>query len=146
MANEPVGIDVVEPPILFELQKLGVKVVDGQQLMSNARMIKTQDEILLLNHSAMMVDAAYEELYRTLRPGVSENQAVGTASKVLGDTLQLDVYAAQGSSGSPVFNTQGIVVGVLFGAPAESNGRIIYAVPSSKVAAQMPGEGAGVVK
>ena len=71
---------------------------------------------------------------------------VGTASKVLGDTLQLDVYAAQGSSGSPVFNTQGIVVGVLFGAPAESNGRIIYAVPSSKVAAQMPGEGAGVVK
>ena len=38
------------------------------------------------------------------------------------------------------------VVGVLFGAPAESNGRIIYAVPSSKVAAQMPGEGAGVVK
>ena len=71
---------------------------------------------------------------------------VGTASKDLGDTLQLDVYAAQGSSGSPVFNTQGIVVGVLFGAPAESNGRIIYAVPSSKVAAQMPGEGAGVVK
>ena len=85
LANEPVGIDVVEPPILFELQKLGIKVVDGQQLMSNARMIKTQDEILLLNHSAMMVDAAYEELYRTLRPGVSENQAVGTASKVLYD-------------------------------------------------------------
>ena len=146
LANEPVGIDVVEPPILFELQKLGIKVVDGQQLMSNARMIKTQDEILLLNHSAMMVDAAYEELYRTLRPGVSENQAVGTASKVLGDTLQLDVYAAQGSSGSPVFNTQGMVVGVLFGSPTESNGRIIYAVPSSKLAAQMPGEGAGVVK
>ena len=71
---------------------------------------------------------------------------VGTASKVLGDTLQLDVYAAQGSSGSPVFNTQGMVVGVLFGSPTESNGRIIYAVPSSKLAAQMPGEGAGVVK
>jgi Xaa-Pro aminopeptidase len=85
LANEPVGIDVVEPPILFALQNLGVKVVDGQQLMSNARMIKTQDEIALLNHSAMMVDAAYEELYRMLRPGVSENQAVGTASKVLYD-------------------------------------------------------------
>ena len=85
LANEPVGIDVVEPPILLALQNLGVKVVDGQQLMSNARLIKTQDEILLLNHSAMMVDAAYEELYRTLRPGVSENQAVGTASKVLYD-------------------------------------------------------------
>jgi Xaa-Pro aminopeptidase len=85
LANEPVGIDVVEPPILFALQNLGVKVVDGQQLMSNARLIKTQDELTLLNMSAMMVDAAYEELYRTLRPGVSENQAVGTASKVLYD-------------------------------------------------------------
>ena len=80
----------------------------------------------------------------TLKP--VSTLTVGTVSKVLGDTLQLDVYAAQGSSGSPVFNTQGMVVGVLFGSPTESNGRIIYAVPSSKLAAQMPGEGAGVVK
>lgn len=85
LQNEPVGIDVIEPPILFALQKLGVKVVDGQQLMSNVRMIKTQDEITLLNQSAGMVDAAYEELYRFLRPGVQENQAVGLASKVLYD-------------------------------------------------------------
>ena len=61
--KEPVGIDVVEPPILFALQKEGLTIVDGQQLMSDAREIKTQDEISLLNHSAMMVDAAYHELY-----------------------------------------------------------------------------------
>ena len=85
LQNEPVGIDVIEPPILFALQKLGVTVVDGQQLMSNIRMIKTQDELTLLNMSAGMVDAAYEELYRFLRPGVQENQAVGLASKVLYD-------------------------------------------------------------
>ncbi len=85
LQNEPVGIDVIEPPILFALQKLGIKVVDGQQLMSNIRMIKTQDELTLLNMSAGMVDAAYEELYRFLRPGVQENQAVGLASKVLYD-------------------------------------------------------------
>lgn len=71
---------------------------------------------------------------------------VGTASKVLSDTLQLDVYAAQGSSGSPVFNSAGLVIGVLFGSPTESNGRIIYAVPSSKLAAQMPPEGAPIVR
>ena len=57
--KEPLGVDVVEPPILFALQKEGITVVDGQQLMSNARVIKTQDEISLLNHSAVMVDAAY---------------------------------------------------------------------------------------
>ena len=57
-------MDVVEPPILFALQKEGLNVVDGQQLMSDAREIKTQDEISLLTHSAAMVDAAYYELYR----------------------------------------------------------------------------------
>jgi Xaa-Pro aminopeptidase len=85
LLNEPVGIDVIEPPILFALQKLGIKVIDGQQLMSNIRLIKTQDEITLLNMSAGMVDAAYEELYRMLRPGVGENEAVGVASKLLYD-------------------------------------------------------------
>jgi Xaa-Pro aminopeptidase len=85
LLNEPVGIDVIEPPILFALQKLGITVVDGQQLMSTVRMIKTQDELTLLNMSAGMVDAAYEELYRMLRPGVGENEAVGVASKVLYD-------------------------------------------------------------
>lgn len=71
---------------------------------------------------------------------------VGTASKILPDTLQLDVYAAQGSSGSPVFNAQGLVVGVLFGSPTESNGRIIYAVPASRLMAQMPPEGASIAR
>ena len=50
LQKEPVGIDVVEPPILFALQREGINVVDGQQLMSDARVIKTQDEISLLNH------------------------------------------------------------------------------------------------
>src|SRR5256884_2124450 len=50
--KEPLGVDVVEPPILFALEKEGIKVVDGQQVMSDARVIKTQDEISLLNHSA----------------------------------------------------------------------------------------------
>jgi Xaa-Pro aminopeptidase len=45
--------------------------------MSEARVVKTQDEISLLNHSAMMVDAAYDELYRTMKPGLRENEAVG---------------------------------------------------------------------
>src|ERR1700680_3536913 len=85
LLKQPLGIDVVEPPILFALQKEGITVVDCQQLMSDARVIKTQDEISLLNTSAMMVDAAYEELYRAMRPGLSENEAVGLASKVLYD-------------------------------------------------------------
>src|SRR6266571_4756422 len=97
--KEPLGIDVVEPPILFALQKEGIKIVDGQQLMSDARVIKTQDEISLLNHSAMMVDAAYDELYRAMKPGMSENQAVGLASKVLYDLGSEYVEAVNAISG-----------------------------------------------
>ena len=85
LLNDPVGIDVVEPPILFALQREGVKVVDGQQLMSDAREIKTADEISLLTHSAMMVDAAYHELYHAMKPGMRENECVGLVSKVLYD-------------------------------------------------------------
>ena len=85
LLGEPLGIDVVEPPILFALQREGVQVVDGQPVLSNAREIKTQDEISLLTHSAMMVDAAYHELYMAMRPGMRENQAVGLVNKVLYD-------------------------------------------------------------
>ncbi len=85
LQGEPVGIDIVEPPILFALQKLGITVVDGQQLMSDARAIKTQDEISLLNHSAALVDGAYHELYHFMRPGMKENEAVGLVSKYLYD-------------------------------------------------------------
>src|ERR1700736_2111345 len=97
--REPVGIDIIELPVLFALQKEGIKVVDGQALMSEARLIKTRDEISLLNHSAMMVDAAYDELYRAMRPGMSENQAVGLVSKVLYDLGSEYVEAVNAISG-----------------------------------------------
>jgi Xaa-Pro aminopeptidase len=85
LLHEPLGVDVVELPVLFALQKEGIQVVDGQQLMQRARVIKTQDEITLLNTACMMVDAAYEELYRAMKPGMRENECVGLASKVLYD-------------------------------------------------------------
>ena len=85
LLNEPLGIDIVELPILFALQRAGVTVVDGQQIFLNARAIKTGDEIGLLTQAASMVDAAYEKLYEFLRPGVKENEAVGLVSKTLYD-------------------------------------------------------------
>lgn len=76
----------------------------------------------------------------------SSTQTLGSVSKTLPDILQLDIFAAQGSSGSPVFNAEGFVVGVLYGSPTESNGRIIYAVPAAKLIAQMPAQGQGSIK
>lgn len=99
LEKEPLGVDVIEMPILFALQKEGIRLVDGQQLLSDARVIKTQDEIALLNQSAMMVDAAYDELYRAMRPGMRENEAVGLVSKVLYDLGSEYVEAVNAISG-----------------------------------------------
>jgi Xaa-Pro aminopeptidase len=85
LMGEPLGVDIVEMPILIALQKAGIDVVDGQQTFLNARAIKTPEEIGLLTQACSMVDAAYEELYQFLRPGVKENEAVGLVSKVLYD-------------------------------------------------------------
>src|SRR5947209_5886070 len=80
---EPLGVDVVELPVLRALEAEGITVVDGQQLMQRTRMIKTEDEITLLDKACAMVDAAYDELYRQLRPGVRENDCVAIVSKNL---------------------------------------------------------------
>jgi Xaa-Pro dipeptidase len=85
LAGEPVGVDLVEMPVHQALTEAGLTIVDGQQVFLRARRIKTQDEITLLTQACSMVDAAYEELYRFLRPGVRENECVGLVSKVLYD-------------------------------------------------------------
>src|SRR6266536_1631072 len=85
LAGEPVGVDIVEMPVLTALQAAGLEVVDGQQVFLEARRTKTADEITLLSQACAMVDAAYQELYGFLRPGVRENECVGLVSKVLYD-------------------------------------------------------------
>ncbi len=99
LEKEPVGVDITELPVLFELQKKGLNIVDGQQLMSEARLIKTVDEIALLTHAAAQVDAAYDELYRAMKPGMRENEAVGLVSKVLYDLGSEYVEAVNAISG-----------------------------------------------
>src|SRR5437867_3940743 len=83
VAGMPLGIDVVEPPFLFALQDLGIQVRDAQQVMLEARMIKSQDELTLLNMAAAMVDGVYQDIYEALKPGVRENEIVALANKRL---------------------------------------------------------------
>src|SRR5216683_2378744 len=51
--------------------------------MLEARMIKSQDELTLLNMAAAMVDGVYQDIYEALKPGVRENQVVALATKRL---------------------------------------------------------------
>ena len=99
LLGEPIGVDVIELPVLLALQAEGITVLDGQQLMQQARVIKTEDEITLLNTACMMADAAYDELYRALKPGMSENECVGLVSKVLYDLGSEHVEGVNAISG-----------------------------------------------
>jgi len=99
LADSPIGMDIVEPPFLFEMQKQGLKVVDGQQLMLDAREIKSSDEIMLLNQAAAMVDGVYQDIVEVLKPGIRENEIVGLASKRLYEMGSDQVEAINAISG-----------------------------------------------
>jgi len=99
LAGQPVGVDVAELPVLAALEAAGLEVVDGQQVFLDARRIKTTDEITLLTTAATLVDAAYDELYRFLRPGVRENECVGLVAKVLYDLGSEHVEGVNAISG-----------------------------------------------
>lgn len=97
--REPLGVDVIEIPVLEALRAEGITIVDGQRLMQEVRKIKTQDEITLLATACMMVDAAYEELYRAMRPGMRENECVALVNKVLYDLGSEHVEGVNAISG-----------------------------------------------
>ncbi len=99
VADMPVGVDIVEPPMLFALQEEGLEVRDAQQVFLDARQIKSMDEIILLNMSAAIVDGAYQEISEQLKPGVRENEMVAMANKFLYDNGSDDVEAINAVSG-----------------------------------------------
>jgi len=83
VAGMPIGVDVIEMPMLRELEAAGITVNDGQQVMLDARQIKNKDEILLLSQAASMVDGVYQDISEALKPGVRENDIVALATRRL---------------------------------------------------------------
>jgi Xaa-Pro dipeptidase len=99
LADLPVGVDIVEPPFLFEMQRQGLTVLDAQQLMLDARQIKSVDEITLLTQAAAMVDGVYQDIVEALKPGVRENEIVALANKRLYEMGSDQVEAINAVSG-----------------------------------------------
>jgi Xaa-Pro aminopeptidase len=99
VAGQPVGVDFTELPVLFELQGQGVDVRDGQQVMLDARQVKSGDEITLLATAAAMVDGVYQDITEALKPGVRENEIVALANKRLYEMGSDDVESINAVSG-----------------------------------------------
>ena len=70
----------------------------------------------------------------------------GTVSKRTSSVLQIDSFAAHGSSGSPVFDKLGQVVGVVYGGQREAGGRIVFSVPPDRIAEFVRTEAPAIVR
>ncbi|MCK2127704.1 Xaa-Pro peptidase family protein [Thauera aromatica] len=106
--REPLGIDLLELPMLRALEKEGIEVVDGQQAMLDAREIKTAQEIQCLKVAAAMVDATYYDICKAIRPGVRENELVAIANDRLfrlGSERVECVNSVAGPRGTPHSHT-----------------------------------------
>ncbi|MCK4786378.1 MAG: aminopeptidase P family protein [Desulfobacteraceae bacterium] len=106
--KEPLGVDIMELPMLRALEKEGIEVVDGQQAMLDAREVKTADEIELLKQAAGMVDAVYEDIARAIRPGTREHELVALANEklfLLGAERVECVNSVSGARGKPHSHT-----------------------------------------
>src|SRR3954447_4993949 len=99
LGNDPVGIDMTDMVALHALHRAGIATTDGSQVMLAARAIKTDEEIALLDHAAAIVDAAYEQIYESLRPGVTESKIVADAQRLLFELGSEQVEAINAVSG-----------------------------------------------
>jgi Xaa-Pro aminopeptidase len=79
VGDMPLGVDVAETSVFLELANAGIEVRDGQQVMADAREIKSPDEIMLLTQACAMVDGVYQDIFEALKPGVRESDIVGLA-------------------------------------------------------------------
>ena len=99
----PIGIDVIDSQLLLALQEAGFHIADGQDVMQNARMIKTDDEVQIMRNAAATVDAAFDRVARTLRPGIRENDIQAEVAHELHRLGSQWVLNVQVTSGSRTF-------------------------------------------
>jgi len=76
VADLPVGIDETDMYLLTGLQDAGLRVANAYDAMFDARIIKSPDELKIIEMSASLVDGVYANIVDFIRPGVKENEVV----------------------------------------------------------------------
>jgi Xaa-Pro dipeptidase len=72
-ANRRIAVDKIQIHGLRALEKLGLEVLDGEEVMEKARSVKGADEILAMRCAVHACDMAIAEMRRVAKPGMTEN-------------------------------------------------------------------------
>lgn len=68
------AVDTVDHAGLHALEELGVVVCDGEGLMEQARMIKSDEELELMRRTMQVCQAGIARMHDELRPGMTEQE------------------------------------------------------------------------
>ena len=72
--NKRLAIDKLDPPGVHALEREGVTISDGEEVMEWARTIKNADEIVAMKEAIAACEAGIEAMWRALKPGMTENE------------------------------------------------------------------------
>jgi S1-C subfamily serine protease len=134
---------IVKVPAMGDSLDLAlIQMLDTVSTWKTVAGIQARDESM--EEGASVATIGFPLGYETAQQGQGDNFIAkttlmgGTISKRTSTILQIDSYAAHGSSGSPVISAKGLVVGVIWGGPAGGGGRIVYAVPLESILNFLP--------
>ncbi|HOF99685.1 MAG TPA: Xaa-Pro peptidase family protein [Clostridia bacterium] len=105
VTSEKIGIDVMDLRAYQELTKLGLNIVSAWPALSEARVVKTRDEIECLKISSAYGDAAmWKAIHEWAKPGVKESYVCAKVNEYLyeqGFDFVYDIIVASGGNTSP---------------------------------------------
>ncbi|MCR4403253.1 MAG: Xaa-Pro peptidase family protein [Firmicutes bacterium] len=103
--KEKIGIDIMDMRAYNALSRKGLNIVNGWPALSEARVVKTRDEIECLKISSAFGDAAMWKIkYEWLKPGVKESYITAKVNEYLyeeGFDFVYDIIVASGGNTSP---------------------------------------------
>ncbi|MCK4418208.1 aminopeptidase P family protein [Candidatus Aerophobetes bacterium] len=82
-----IGYSIMPLPVYEEIKRVlpQTEIVQADELMFSMRVIKSENEIILLREASHISEIALEQVLNIIKPGMSELQVVGVAQKAIYD-------------------------------------------------------------
>lgn len=72
--NNRLAVDKLDPLATHTLERTGVVITDGEEVLERARCIKNVDELVAMKEAIAACEAGIAAMWRSLKPGMTENE------------------------------------------------------------------------